>query len=92
MKIQTQHDVRLTIRNIEGALVRALGLTERRGFRVLGVQFCDIEADRKALELTIESDRDVGMLKRQLEKLHDVFEVRVADRVGTAPVPVAAGC
>jgi len=93
MNTQTQHAIRLTLRNIEGALVRALGLTERRGFKVLGVSFSDLTASRKALELMVESERDVGVLKRQLEKLHDVFDVRIVNVVESVEsLPAAAGC
>ncbi len=91
MTSQRKYALRMQITNIEGALIRALGLTERRGFKVLGVSFADHRGERKALELTVESERDVNVLQRQLEKLHDVFEVIVTNTEAPVMVPVAAG-
>jgi len=72
------HALKLQIRNIEGALIRALGTAERRGFRVLGVELNSRKKDFSQLYLTVHStDRCVQQLKHQLERLHDVMDVSV---------------
>ncbi len=85
----TKHALELKIRNIEGALIRALGTTERRGFRVLGVELDDAaeHADEaRQLRLVVRSDRCVNTLSRQLEKLHDVFAVAITTEPAVVPV------
>ena len=72
------HALKLQIRNIEGALIRALGTAERRGFRVLGVELNSRKADFSQLFLTVHSaDRCVQQLKHQLERLHDITDVSI---------------
>ena len=71
------HTMTLTIQRVEGALIRALGLIERRGFAVTSI---DASADEAAqqMELTIEvcsPGRSVDVLARQIEKLFDVRSV-----------------
>ncbi|UCC13522.1 MAG: ACT domain-containing protein [Gammaproteobacteria bacterium] len=76
------HTMTLTIQRVEGALIRALGLIERRGFAVTSI---DASADEAAqqMELTIEvrsPGRSADVLARQIEKL---FDVRSVDLVRT---------
>ncbi len=66
----------LTLRQVEGALVRVLGTTERRGFipvRVDGETRTD--GDRWHLRMTVEGDREPETLTHQLEKLYDCLAV-----------------
>jgi len=69
----------LTLRHAEGALVRVLGATERRGFRPLAV---DGEAGSDGgpwrLYLTVEGERSEQQLALQLAKMHDCLAVEVA--------------
>ncbi|CAA9535948.1 MAG: hypothetical protein AVDCRST_MAG91-3343 [uncultured Sphingomonadaceae bacterium] len=60
----------------EGALVRMLGLVERRGFDVRGVSMAD-----GSMMLDVEArdgSRRLDMLDLQLRRLVDVRDVRVA--------------
>ena len=60
----------------EGALVRMLGLVERRGFDVRGVSMAD-----GSMTLDVEArdgSRRLDMLDLQLRRLVDVRDVRVA--------------
>ena len=63
----------------EGAVVRMLGLIERRGFRVRRVAMAEQPCGRRAsLALAIapmDASRDVEVLARQLERLHGVWRV-----------------
>lgn len=74
-----RYRVELTLRKAEGALMRALGTTERRGFRPIAV---DAEsgagtADCWHLKLSVESERPAALLQTQLEKLYDCLTVEV---------------
>lgn len=69
------HQLELRLRAVEGAVVRALGLVERRGFRLLA---CDVTEPRdggQTMTIRVRSERPVELLKRQLERLHDVLQV-----------------
>lgn len=71
------HTMKLTIRRVEGAMIRALGLIERRGFAVTSINATENEPGHQ-LELIIglrSADRSVDVLARQVEKLFDVCSV-----------------
>ena len=69
------HIIRLSLRSNEGALIRALGLTERRGFRLVSCHLQDAAMNQQRLDLTVSSSRSIQTLRHQLERLHDVVEV-----------------
>jgi len=70
----------LTIRHAEGALIRVLGLTERRGFRPLAVTGAvDNGQGAWRLQLTVEGERSEHTLSQQLSKLHDCLAVEIAE-------------
>ncbi|NIM70670.1 MAG: acetolactate synthase [Xanthomonadales bacterium] len=74
-----EHRLLIELKNCEGALLRALGLVERRGYRIRTCNLRADEADRSVLELTVFSERPGALLKRQLERLHDVLGVRLEE-------------
>ena len=63
----------------EGAVVRMLGLVERRGFRVARVAMAEQPCGRRAtLTLAVvphDAARSIGTLALQLERLHGVGRV-----------------
>ena len=72
------HAIQIRLRSCEGAFLRTLGMTERRGFRLLSANLQSQEDDYQQLSLVISSpDRSVEVLKRQLDRLHDVIDVMV---------------
>jgi len=75
-----RYQLDLTIRHAEGALIRVLGLTERRGFRPLAVQGA-VQDEQGAwkLQLTVEGERSEHTLSQQLGKLHDCVSVEVKE-------------
>ncbi len=78
------HQLRIELSTAEGAMLRALGLMERRGYLL---QTCRLYAEmegRKVLDIQVESDRPASLLKRQLERLHDVLTVKVKSEAGSA--------
>ena len=70
--------LQMLVRDADGALVRVLGLSERRGYRTLGVRAeADPEQSWLQLLLCVEAKRPVEQLVRQLNKLVDVRDVEV---------------
>ncbi|MEE2835252.1 MAG: ACT domain-containing protein [Myxococcota bacterium] len=70
-------NVRLEIQlaNKPGALVRVLGLAERRGFAPFRVQAAPFGPTTQMVHLTVSDDRPVEQLVRQIQKLYDVRHV-----------------
>ena len=67
----------------EGALVRMIGLVERRGFRVRGISMAE-EAERASLTLDVQpldARRSLDVLALQLGRLHEVRQVSVSGTV-----------
>ena len=69
------HTLRIQLRSCEGAVLRALGLMERRGYRLNTCTVGEACGDGRVLEVNVTSERPGGLLKRQLERLHDVLWV-----------------
>lgn len=73
-----RYRLELTLRQAEGALVRVLGTTERRGFRPVTVDGeAQPDGDRWHLRMTVEGERSDAALQQQLAKLHDCLAVEV---------------
>jgi acetolactate synthase regulatory subunit len=67
-------ELHLLLADREGALVRLLGLVERRGFRLGAIRTCATPRGTR-LSLTLASDdRAADVLLRQVARLHDVLE------------------
>ena len=71
------HTLSIELSGAEGAVIRALGLIERRGFSLDKCSVGEIENNRRAMEVSVSSTRPGDLLKRQLERLHDVFDVQL---------------
>jgi len=72
-------DYRLNIqlRDRHGATIRTLGMMERRGYRLKTCALGEPDGESRAMEVTVMSTRPGDLLKRQLERLHDVLEVKL---------------
>ena len=71
------HTLRMNIQKVEGAIIRLLGLIERRGFSVTGMQAHTDDA-RQEVEITVHvrsATRSIETLAKQIEKLYDVRSV-----------------
>lgn len=71
------HTLRMNIHKVEGAIIRLLGLIERRGFSVTAMNAHSDEATQQ-VEITVHlraTDRSVDTLAKQIEKLYDVRSV-----------------
>jgi acetolactate synthase II small subunit len=71
------HTLRMTIQKVEGAIIRLLGLIERRGFSVTAMNAHSDDATQQ-VEITIHlrsTGRSVDTLTKQIGKLYDVRSV-----------------
>ncbi|MEF3082288.1 ACT domain-containing protein [Luteimonas sp. SMYT11W] len=74
-----RYQFEMTLRRAEGALVRVLGTTERRGFRPVSFEGdAHADGDRWNLRMTVEGDRAAIALQGQLAKLYDCLSVEVS--------------
>ncbi|MFA0923474.1 ACT domain-containing protein [Xanthomonas fragariae] len=69
----------LVLKPAEGALVRVIGMTERRGFRPCAIQggTAPDDAGRWHLQLDVDSIRPPETLRLQLEKVYDCESVAI---------------
>jgi acetolactate synthase small subunit len=89
------HTLKLTIQRVEGAVIRTLGLIERRGFSVTSINTASDEASPH-MEMTLEihsPQRSVETLARHVEKLFDVSDVHlIAAHAPAAPMKESVAC
>ena len=81
-----KHTLQIQLRSSEGAVLRTLGMIERRGFRLESCTVGEAGGDGREMRICVSSDRSVDLLQRQLERLHDVLW---AERVKTDAQPAA---
>ncbi len=71
------HTLRIQIRDNDGAVLRALGLIERRCYRLRSCVIGETNDGGRTMEVSVSSSRSGDLLKRQLERLHDVMKVEL---------------
>ena len=74
--------IEITFSPGEGAVLRMLGLVERRGFLVRGIAMTEA-ADRASLDLDVEPrdpGRQLDVVARQLGRLIDVRSVAISSK------------
>jgi acetolactate synthase regulatory subunit len=71
------HTMHIQLSSCEGAVIRALGLMERRGYSLKKCTVGEVVGKGRDLDVTVTSIRPGDLLKRQLERLHDVFQVEL---------------
>ena len=78
--------IELSLERAEGAIIRAIGLIERRGFAVTSINTtAQDNADTLALRVEVASrGRPFDVLVRQIEKLFDVRSARLVETVAEA--------
>ena len=79
------YTLRIQLSSIEGAVIRALGLIERRGFSLIKCSVGKADGNGRVMEVKVASSRPGDLLKRQLERLHDVYHVELIPVVITNP-------
>lgn len=81
-----QYRLDLVLKPAEGALLRVIGMVERRGFApyaIHGAAAID-DAGRWHLQMLVNGDRPPETLCRQLEKVYDCESVRISADGGVA--------
>jgi acetolactate synthase II small subunit len=68
----------LIVKQAEGALVRVIGMVERRGFVLRDVQATPHADGRWRLRMQVDSTRPAETLRHQLEKVYDCESVSVS--------------
>ncbi len=71
----------IQLSSAQGAVIRALGLIERRGFSLNSCSVSKADGDGRNMEVNVSSERPGDLLKRQLERLHDVHSVELVPEV-----------
>ncbi len=69
----------------EGSVIRALGLIERRGYRLVTCSLDEADPKGQKMQVSVASSRSGDLLKRQLERLHDVLKVELKSGSSTKP-------
>ena len=68
----------LVLKPAEGALIRVIGMTERRGFAPISMNGgMDASDGRMRLQLVVSGGRPAETLRRQLEKVYDCESVQI---------------
>lgn len=70
-------ELTLTLAPVEGALLRLLGLVERRGFPLGAIQSRPTPAGLDVRLTLAADDRPGDVLLRQVQRLHDVRQARM---------------
>ncbi|MEO1038570.1 MAG: ACT domain-containing protein [Pseudomonadota bacterium] len=74
------HRIEIDFHASEGAILRLVGLVERRGFEVLGMTLPHMDATQPAhMGLTVrprDDSRRLAVLEAQLRRIHGVSDVR----------------
>jgi len=71
------HILSIQLSGSAGAVIRTLGLIERRGFSLGTVSVGNVENGGRVMQVEVSSTRPGDLLKRQLERLHDVLHVEL---------------
>lgn len=82
-----KHTLQIQLRATEGAILRALGMVERRGFRLEQVQVGEAQGDGHAVHIMVSGDRPVALLKRQLERIYDIIWVEIETETTGSKAP-----
>lgn len=75
-----QHSLSIQMQNNEGALVRLLGLIQRRGFRVENIHMPETTDTVKSVTVAVKPDhegRSIDVLQKQITRLYDINSVAV---------------
>jgi len=71
------YSLRIQLSSVDGAVIRALGLMERRGYSLNKCSVAEPDGNGRNMEVTVSSNRSGDLLKCQLERLHDVYHVEL---------------
>lgn len=78
-----KHTLNISFEADEGAMLRLLGVVQRRGYAVEGIAMPESESSLKTVALTVcsmSSNDRIEILMRQIERLHEVRQVSLAEK------------
>ncbi len=88
------HLIHIELDRLEGTLLRILGLVERRGFHIDGIELYDLGEETRGLTLTIrprDANRSLDILGLQIDRLYGIKRVAAAsEQAARAPKSVKA--
>lgn len=79
------YTLHIQLSGVEGAVIRALGLIERRGFSLGKCSISEADGNGREMKVQVSSIRPGDLLKRQLERLHDVCHVELLPSADLKP-------
>jgi len=81
-----QYRLALVLQPAAGALLRVIGMAERRGFAPRAITGAPVAADdgRWHLQLVVDSQRPPETLCRQMEKIYDCVSVQMTALEGAS--------
>ena len=79
------YTLHIQLSSVEGAVIRALGLIERRGFSLNTCIVGEPDGSGRNMKVNVSSTRPGDLLKRQLERLHDVYHVELVPAANINP-------
>lgn len=74
-----KQNIECEIDQVEGSLIRVLGVVERRGYQLENLNVQPLNSDLYILQFCVNSARDINILIKQLERLIDVRSARCVD-------------
>lgn len=77
------YTLQIQLSGCEGSVIRALGLIERRGYRLIKCAVSEPDEEGQNMKVSVSSSRSGDLLKRQLERLHDVLGVDLKSAIST---------
>jgi len=82
------HLIHIELDRLEGTLLRILGLVERRGFHIDGLELYDLGEDKRGLTLNVrprDLSRSLDILGLQIDRLYGIKRLKEAPagRTGT---------
>ena len=75
-----KHTFKIAFDGQEGAMMRLLGLVQRRGFSIESMDMPHAEGETKTITLTVKpltASHRADVLQRQIERLQEVRDVRI---------------
>lgn len=79
------YTLQIQLSSFEGAVIRVLGLIERRGYTLKKCSVNESNGTSRDMEVTVSSSRPGDLLKRQLDRLHDVYHVELVPEATLNP-------
>jgi acetolactate synthase II small subunit len=74
-----KQNIECEIDQVEGSLIRVLGVVERRGYKLENLNVQPLNSELYILQFCVHSERDIKILIKQLERLIDVRSARCVD-------------